>query len=182
MGCGFRLKLLRKRLKQEVNSGYMSKNVLPPPLHKMDQACAPKRPVPSVSRITVRPTGWSKPWNSTSRSIPTATRVRATLMLAAQWRRRRAPAPLVLDGDGLTLASLTLDGGAASARAIRRVAGPAHHRAAAAAAVPAGDRDRRRSLRQHPADRASTARARSTAPNARPKAFAASPISPTAPT
>src|ERR1700752_4704506 len=40
---------------------------------------------------------------------PTATRVRATLMLAPNGNGA-APAPLVLDGDDLTLTSLRIDG------------------------------------------------------------------------
>ena len=82
---------------------------------------------------------------------PTATRVRATLQLRPN-PKAAAPAPLVLDGDGLTLVSLKLDGEPLAPDALRRDAGPAHHRAAAAAAVPARDRDRGRSVRQHAAD------------------------------
>ena len=46
-----------------------------------------------------------------------------------------APAPLVLDGDGLKLVSLKLDGETLRARPLCRDAGQPHHPAAAAAAV-----------------------------------------------
>ena len=112
-------------------------------------SCAPKNTAPSACRITARPTGWSKPSNSTCRSHPTATTVRAKLKLKPN--SAGAPAPLVLDGDELKLVSLTLDGKPLPAESFRRHARQAHHRAAAEPAVRARDRDRRRSDRQHPA-------------------------------
>jgi len=77
----------------------------------------------------------------------TATRVRATLLLKPN-PQAGAPAPLVLDGDGLTLISLKLDGEPLAAE---------HYQATPdqliiAAAVPARHRDRGRSLRQHAPD------------------------------
>ena len=81
---------------------------------------------------------------------PRATRVRATLELKPNGTGG-APARLTLDGDGLSLVALKLDGAALRARALCRDAGPADHRAAAAASVSAGDRDGGRSLGQHAA-------------------------------
>ena len=111
---------------------------------------------------------------------PTQTPVRATLKLKPN-PAASAPAPLVLDGDGLTLVSLKIDGAPVASRPLCRDAGRPHHRAAAAPAVHAGDRDAGRSAGQHRSSPGSTARAAPTAPSARPKASAASPISPTGP-
>jgi hypothetical protein len=79
---------------------------------------------------------------------PNATKVRALLLLKPN--PKTAAAPLVLDGDGLTLKSLKIDGAAPAADSY--IATP-DHSAAAAAAVPARDRNRSRSDRQHPAFR-----------------------------
>ena len=114
----------------------------------MEPRCAPKRPAPSASRITARPTGWSTPSSSTSRSTPPR---RGCAPRSRSGPTRRAPAPLVLDGDGLTLRALKLDGDRAPRGTVRGDAGPADHRAAAAAPVHAGDRDRGRPVGQHPA-------------------------------
>ena len=122
-----------------------------PPTENRSNRCAPSSPSPSALRTTARPTGWSRPSISTCRS----TRPRrgcARRCGSSPIRRPPAPAPLVLDGDGLKLVSLTLDGEALPADRYVADARPPHHRAAAAAAVPARDRDRDRSVRQHPAD------------------------------
>ena len=116
----------------------------------MESICAPKRPAPSAWRIIARPTGWSRRSSSTSRCI------RPRPGCARRWRcgpipNGAAPAPLVLDGDGLTLLSLKLDGAPLPPEQLRRDRRPPDHRAAAAAPVPAGDRDAGRSVRQHPA-------------------------------
>ncbi len=84
---------------------------------------------------------------------PTQTPVRATLKLKPN-PAAGAPAPLMLDGDGLTLVSLKIDGAPVAADALCRDAGRPHHRAAAAPAVHAGDRDAGRSAGQHAALRA----------------------------
>ena len=82
---------------------------------------------------------------------PTATRVRATLQLKPN-PKAATPAPLVLDGDGLTLVSLKLDGAPLT---------PEHYAATPDSltiaqppqrAVPARDRDAGRSVGQHAAD------------------------------
>ena len=75
--------------------------------------------------------------------------MRATLALRPI--RKSAAAPLVLDGDGLSLTSLRIDGVDAAADSLHRDAGRPHHRPAAATAVHARDRDAGRSLRQYPA-------------------------------
>ena len=81
---------------------------------------------------------------------PTQTPVRATLKLKPN-PAAGAPAPLHLDGDGLTLVALKLDGEPLAAD--RYVATPDGLTIAQPprAAVHAGDRDPGRSVRQHPA-------------------------------
>ena len=104
--------------------------------------------------------------------------MRATLKLKPN-PAAGAPAPLVLDGDGLTLVSLKLDGApVATDRYVATpdgltIAQPPHRPFTLEIETlvdPSG---------QHPAHPGSTARAAPTAPSARPKASAASPISPT---
>ncbi len=68
--------------------------------------------------------------------------------------RRSAAAPLVLDGDGLTLVVAQARRHRAAAGQLRRDARQPDHSAAAEPAVHAGDRDAGRSDRQHPALRA----------------------------
>ena len=111
---------------------------------------------------------------------PTQTKVRATLALKPN--PEAAAAPLVLDGDGLTLVSLKLDGAALPAESY--VATP-DSLTIRAGAEPARSRwrSKRWSIRPPtPSSRACTARAAPIARNAKPKASAASPIFPTAPT
>jgi aminopeptidase N len=90
---------------------------------------------------------------------PNATRVRAQLRLKPN-PAAEAPAPLVLDGDGLSLAGLKLDGSALPAE--RYVATPD-----------------RLTIAQPPAGPCELEIETVIAPSARPKAFAASRISPT---
>ena len=99
---------------------------------------------------------------------PAATRVRATLALrprgtARRPRRSRSTAMRWTCG----VETRRRD---ASSRTVRRDRRPAHHRATSAPPVPAGDRDRRRSIRQYPALMGLIVRARSTAPSARQRA------------
>src|SRR5436305_4740751 len=62
-----------------------------------------------VRRDQYRPPDWLVETVELDVSLhPTATKVRATLKMSPN--PRTAPAPIVLDGDGLTLASLKLDG------------------------------------------------------------------------
>ena len=75
----------------------------------MESICAPKKPVPFVWKITASPIGSSRRWNSTSSSIL------PRRGCARPWRcgptgNGAAPAPLTLDGDGLNLRGLKLDG------------------------------------------------------------------------
>ena len=81
---------------------------------------------------------------------PAATRVRATLRCGRIRRRGARPAG-ARRRRAQRCVSLKLDGEALAADRYVADARPAHHRAAAAAAVPARDRDRARSVRQHPA-------------------------------
>ena len=109
---------------------------------------------------------------------PTATRVRATLALKPN-ADGAAPAPLVLDGDGLNLKSVSLDG--APLPLERYVATPDSLTIAQPPqrAVPRS-RSRPWSIRRPTRSSwVSTARAAPTARSARRKASAASPISPT---
>ena len=73
---------------------------------------------------------------------PTATRVRATLKMSPN-PQAKAPAPIVLDGDGLTLVSLKLDGSVMPPGRLRRDAGQPHHRAAAGRHLLSADRNDR---------------------------------------
>ncbi len=108
---------------------------------------------------------------------PTATTVRAKLKLKPN--SAGTPAPLVLDGEELKLRLAHARRQAAAGGNFRRHAGPADHRAAAEPAVRPRDRDRRRSRRPTPSSWAFTAPATPIARNARPRVFAASPISST---
>ncbi len=78
---------------------------------QIERKCAPKKPAPSALRTTARPTGWSRPWNSTCRSIPRRRGCARRSQLKPN-PNGGAPAPLVLDGDGLSLVALKLDGAA----------------------------------------------------------------------
>ncbi len=66
---------------------------------------------------------------------PTASTVRAKLKIKPN--ATGTPAPLVLDGDDITLRALALDGKPLAAGQLRRHAGPADHRASAEPAVHA---------------------------------------------
>ncbi len=110
---------------------------------------------------------------------PTATRVRATLRLKPN-PKAAAPAPLVLDGDGLKLVSLDARRRSARPRPLcrrRPTASPSRSRRSGRSR----SRSRPSSIRPPtPSSWASTVPAPPTARSARPKAFAASPITPTA--
>jgi len=112
---------------------------------------------------------------------PTRTPVRATLKLKPN-PAAGAPAPLTLDGDGLTLVSLKLDGAPVAKDAYvatpdsLTIAQPPH-RPFTLEIETLVDPEANTQL-----SGLSTGRAGITAPNARPKASAASPIIPTAPT
>ena len=141
-------------------------------------ACAPTPPSPSACTTTARPTGW---WRRSHLDVslhPTRN-ARARDARAQAQSDKRPRRPLVLDGDGLYagVAQARRHGAAAgqfSATPDRLTIPQPPQRA-----VHAGDRDAGRSHRQHAALRASTARAAPIARSARPKASAASPISPT---
>ena len=111
---------------------------------------------------------------------PTQTPVRATLKLKPN-PAAGAPAPLVLDGDGLTLVSLKIDGAPVAEGCLcrdARTASPSRSRRTGRSRW----RSRRWSIRRPtPSSPGSTGRAATTARNARPRASAASPIIPDRP-
>ncbi len=111
--------------------------------------CVQKPDRSSVSRITVRATSSSPATDLVFRLEPDKTLVRAELMVQ---RREGADrnAPLVLDGDGLTFVSLSIDGVPAQSETLHRHSGPA--RDCRSSRRPAGQnphRDRSRPLAQH---------------------------------
>ena len=124
-------------------AGYMSKNVPPHyPLRECNENAHRRRLVPSALPIIARPTGWSRPSISTSRSTRRRRGCAPTLTLKPNSERRRAGAARARRR-GARAARRCARRRRPAGRTVRRHRGPADHRAAAAPAVPARDRDRR---------------------------------------
>ena len=139
--------------------------------------CAPKNPARPPAGLS--PAGLADR-NRRSRRLAASDRDDGPRQAQAQAQSSAgAPAPLVLDGEELQARVAQARRQAAAGRKLRRDAGPADHPAAAEPAVRARDRNRDRSDRPIPSSWGSIAPATPIARNARPKASAASPISPT---
>ena len=151
-----------------------------PRLKSTKSACAPNKPLRSASRITARPTGWSRPSTSTWRSTRKP-RGCGPGSCSSPIRRPRHPprSSSTATGSICARSSSTAWRFRPSSMSRTPTASPSRNRRSGRS----GSRSRPCStLRPIPGSWASTARARPIAPNARPKASAASPIFPTVPT
>ena len=107
-----------------------------------------EQPSPSASKITARPTGWSRP---SARRLAAPDRDAGARDAGAQAQSaRRRPRRWCSTATGCRW-SRSSSTARRCRRQLRRDARPAHHRAAAAPAVHARDRDAGRSVRQHAA-------------------------------
>ena len=152
-----------------------------PPAENRSNRCAPSSPFP-IRLVDYRPPDWLVETVDLDVSLDRDRDAGARGAAAEAQSEGRGPRPAGARRRRAQARRAQARRRSAGARPLCRRARQPHHRAAAAAAVHARDRDRRRSLRQHPAHGPLPLRRTPIAPSARPKAFAASPISPTVPT